>query len=76
MSIASDLRDMNFDIVLFNSYLFQLLPLLLGANERDLNKMFQSSEYQEIVTKWANDTLAGVVYIAKMKDQVELDAPG
>ena len=77
MSIASELRDpLNFEIVVFNAYLLQLLPLLLGATERDLNRMFQSTEYQEIISKWANDVTAPAVYITKMRVEVELDAPG
>ncbi|GAA5826137.1 hypothetical protein JCM11251_007177 [Rhodosporidiobolus azoricus] len=62
-----------FDLVSFRLYLSQLLPLLISAQEDDLNALFDLPDFGEKVTRWAGDANAGALYVVKARHEREED---
>lgn len=60
-----------FDLPAFETYLAQLLPLVLGADEHHLAQLFAAPEFADRATRWASDPSAGVVYVVKSRDELE-----
>lgn len=61
----------SFDLSVFCRYLTRLIPLLLGAEEHDLETLYEVPEFSERASKWASDPSAGVVYVVKTRDERE-----
>ncbi|KIM50786.1 hypothetical protein SCLCIDRAFT_1225109 [Scleroderma citrinum Foug A] len=62
-----------FDVSLFRSYLLSLLPPVLGASPEELVSLFDD-EFEERVIRFAADG-GGVMYVVKVKEESEEDAP-
>jgi hypothetical protein len=63
-----------FDPAVFRSYVLALLPALLGALPEDLAYLFDEY-FDERVTRFAAEG-NGVIYVSKIKDEVEGAAGG
>lgn len=59
-----------FDVSLFRSYLSALLPPVVGALPEELDDLFDSSDFQETVSKFAVEG-SDVIYV--MKRRVDLE---
>lgn len=59
----------SFDSEIFRTYLFSLLPPVLGATPADIESIFDN-EFDERVTRFASEG-TGVIYITKRRDEVE-----
>ena len=73
LSLSLDTRPLppstTFDLPAFRLYLSQLIPLLLGAQEHEIEDMFDLPDFAEHATKWASDPSAGVVYVVKTREE-------
>src|ERR1700761_5985529 len=58
-----------FDVSVFRTYLLNLLPPVLGATIHELEDSLFDSDFEERVTKFANEPSV-VVYILKKKEDV------
>ncbi len=58
-----------FDSELFRSYLLALLPPVIGVLPSELGSLFKE-EFDERVTRFAGEE-GGVLYVVKVKDEVE-----
>ncbi|GAA6009794.1 hypothetical protein JCM11491_000816 [Sporobolomyces phaffii] len=58
-----------FDVPAFETYLAQLLPLVLGANAHELESLFGAGEFVERSTRWATDPNAGALYVVKSREE-------
>ena len=59
-----------FDISLFQSYLFALLPPVVGALPEELDDLFESSDFHETVSKFAVEG-SDVIYVVKRRVDLE-----
>ena len=59
-----------FDISLFQSYLFALLPPVVGALPEELDDLFESSDFHETVSKFAAEG-SDVIYVVKRRVDLE-----
>lgn len=53
----------------FQLFLNQLVPLLIGATQEELDLLYSSTDFTDRATKWAQDPNAPVVYLVKQRDQ-------
>lgn len=60
-----------FNLAQFNSYLAKLLPLLIDAQEDDLEALFELADFGERATRWAGDPNAGALYVVKSREERE-----
>ncbi|THH07940.1 hypothetical protein EW145_g3047 [Phellinidium pouzarii] len=63
-----------FDPAVLHSYLLALLPALLGAAPDDLEHQLFEADFDERVARFAGEG-GGPLYVVKVKDEVEDDAP-
>jgi len=59
-----------FDVSLFRSYLSALLPPVVGALPEELDDLFESSECDETVSKFAAEG-SDVIYVVKRRVDLE-----
>lgn len=59
-----------FDVSLFRSYLSALLPPVVGALPEELDDLFDSSDFQETVSKFAVEG-SDVIYVVKRRVDLE-----
>ncbi|EDR09748.1 dynein heavy chain protein 2 [Laccaria bicolor S238N-H82] len=67
----SQTQPLSFDTDIFRTYLLALLPPVIGALPSELDSLFDD-EFDERVARFAAES-GGVVYIVKVKDEVEDD---
>jgi dynein heavy chain 1 len=65
-----------FNLQQFNNYLLKLLPLLIDAQEDDLQQLLELPDYAERATRWAGDPNAGALYVLKSRDEREDEDDG
>jgi hypothetical protein len=53
----------------FQLFLNQLVPLLIGATQEQLDSFYTSTDFSDRSTKWAQDPNAPVLYLVKQRDQ-------
>ncbi|GAA5850789.1 hypothetical protein JCM8547_009091 [Rhodosporidiobolus lusitaniae] len=62
-----------FDLAVLQTYLSQLLPLVIDASRDDLEALFELPDFGERATRWAGDPNAGALYVVKSRDARALD---
>lgn len=72
-TLASTTAQPAFDLPAFESYLLQLLPLVIQAAPRDLDALFRGSDFAERASRWAADPTAGALYIVKQRAEPTAD---
>lgn len=60
-----------FDLTPLRQFLSQLIPLIIGATQHDLDALFESPEFEDKAGKWANDSSSAAVYVVKTRDERE-----
>jgi len=55
-----------FEPILLQEYLDKLLPLLLGAEEKELDALWPIDENVKLLRKFANDTSVDAIYLSKI----------
>lgn len=71
---TQDAADAPFDVAGFQQYLKQLLPLVIQADERDLDPLLEADEFKDRAARWATDPNAGALYVVKSRSESVDDA--
>jgi hypothetical protein len=70
----NDASPSAFDSSLLRTYLFSLLPPLLGATSEDLDALFEDEDFEERTARFATEG-NGVMYVSKLKHDIEGASP-
>lgn len=57
----------------FQLFLNQLVPLLIGATQSQLDTLYTATDFSDRATKWAQDSNAPVLYLVKQRDERDDD---